>query len=84
MIPFASGEVKCHTSDFRVKNKFLTSFSRPSDLTHASPWPPFLPFQLFAISSSISWLYFSILFISFGAFAIIIFIYQVFISCLYH
>lgn len=75
MIPFASGEVKCHTSDFRVKYKFLTSFIRPSGLTHASSCPPFLPFQLLATSSSISRLYFSILFISFGAFAIIVFIY---------
>lgn len=45
MIPFASGEVKCHTSDFRVKNKFLTSFTRPSDLIYANPWPPFFPFS---------------------------------------
>lgn len=39
MIPLLLERVKCHTSDFRVKYKFLTSFIRPSGLTPLAPVP---------------------------------------------
>lgn len=71
-------EVKHHTSDFRVKDKFLTRFTRPSDLAHASPsksalGPLFFPFSrwYFHPSRISLWFYFHILFLFFRPLATI-------------
>lgn len=54
--PTALGKANCHAFDFRIKYRFLASFTRFSDLTHSSPSKPALPpaslpLQLFAFSS---------------------------------
>lgn len=54
-----AGEAKCHTFDFKIKYKFLTSFPRPSDLTPAAP--PSLPVAPFPSPSAVCILLFKAL-----------------------